>query len=251
MAPRVWHISGANKGLGLQLALKAIKEGDRVIAAVRSPDKVPDELKNDSIKVLQFDLSWSQDEFNSYAKKAFDVFGSVDVLVNNAGYAYLGAIEESEDEAVKQQFDVNVFAMLRVIRAFLPALRKQGSGTIMNLSSIGGVSSFPTNGIYCASKFAVEAITQALAGEVEPFGLQCVAVEPGYFRTEFLANANTSQSANLAPAIDAYDGTPAHDARKALDDYNGKQPGNPEKGVARMWEYVAGEGMFAGAVRSW
>jgi len=96
MTPRVWHISGANKGLGLQLALKAIKEGDRVIAAVRSPDKVPDELKNDSIKVLQFDLSWSQDEFNSYAKKAFDVFGSVDVLVNNAGYAYLGAIEESE-----------------------------------------------------------------------------------------------------------------------------------------------------------
>lgn len=136
--------------------------------------------------------------------------------------------------------------MLRVIRAFLPALRKQGSGTIMNLSSIAGISSFPTNGIYCASKFAVEAITQALAGEVEPFGLQCVAVEPGYFRTEFLANANPSQSANLAPAIDAYDGTPAHDARKALDDYNGQQPGNPEKGVARMWEYVAGEGMFAG-----
>jgi NAD(P)-dependent dehydrogenase (short-subunit alcohol dehydrogenase family) len=96
MAPRVWHISGANTGLGLELALKALKEGDNVIAAVRSPSKVPDSLKTDGVKVLQYDLSLSQEEMNSYAEEAFAAFGRVDVLVNNAGYAYMGAIEETE-----------------------------------------------------------------------------------------------------------------------------------------------------------
>jgi NAD(P)-dependent dehydrogenase (short-subunit alcohol dehydrogenase family) len=96
MAPRVWHISGANTGFGLELALKALKEGDQVIAAVRSPSKIPDNLKVDGVKVLQYDLSFSQEDMNSYAEKAFAAFGRVDVLVNNAGYAYMGAIEETE-----------------------------------------------------------------------------------------------------------------------------------------------------------
>jgi len=95
-SPRVWHISGANTGHGLELALKALVEGDRVIAAVRSPHKVPDTLKREEVKVLQFDLGWSQDQMDAYAKEAFEAFGKVDVLVNNAGYAYMGAIEESE-----------------------------------------------------------------------------------------------------------------------------------------------------------
>lgn len=95
-SPLVWHISGANTGLGLELALKALQEGDRVIAAVRSPAKVPDSLKRPDVKVLRFDLAWSQEEMNAYAAEAFAAFGKVDVLVNNAGYAYMGAIEESE-----------------------------------------------------------------------------------------------------------------------------------------------------------
>lgn len=96
MAPRVWHISGANTGLGLELALKALKEGDQVVAAVRAPSRVPDSLKVNAVKVLQFDLSYTQDEMSSYTEKAFAAFGRVDVLVNNAGYAYMGAIEETE-----------------------------------------------------------------------------------------------------------------------------------------------------------
>jgi NAD(P)-dependent dehydrogenase (short-subunit alcohol dehydrogenase family) len=94
--PKVWHISGANTGLGLELALKALKEGDKVIAAVRSPPKVPDSLKTSEVQVLQFDLSWGKPEMNAYVEKAFAAFGKIDVLVNNAGFAYMGAIEESE-----------------------------------------------------------------------------------------------------------------------------------------------------------
>ncbi|KAM6512146.1 hypothetical protein FSOLCH5_009865 [Fusarium solani] len=240
---RVWHISGANTGLGLELALKAIAEGDRVIAAVRSPHKVPDTLKREEVKVLQFDLGWSQDQMDAYAKEAFEAFGKIDVLVNNAGYAYMGAIEESEDSAVKAQFDTNVFAMLRIIRASLPHFRKQRSGLIMNLSSVGGMRGYASNGIYCATKFAVEGLTEALAMELAPFGIDCVIVQPGYFRTAFLPNP--SSGANLAPALEAYKGTPADEARQAFEKYNGRQPGDPKKGAARMWEYGAGAGMFA------
>ncbi|KAK4125792.1 NAD(P)-binding protein [Parathielavia appendiculata] len=247
MAPRVWHISGANTGFGLELSLKALKEGDRIIAAVRSPSKVPDSLKVDGVKVLQYDLSFSQEEVNAYAEKAFGAFGRVDVLVNNAAYAYMGAIEETEDEMVKKQFDINVFGVLRTIRAFLPHMRSQKSGTIANISSIGGLRGYPSNGVYCATKFALEGITQALAAEIAPFGLHAFVIEPGYFRTAFLSSvASASAASNLAPPLAVYDGTIAHEARANFERFNGRQLGNPVEGAARIWEYVAGEGLFKG-----
>ncbi|KAL4990693.1 hypothetical protein BDW68DRAFT_26548 [Aspergillus falconensis] len=241
---RVWHISGANTGFGLELALKALSEGDRVIAAVRTPSKVPDSLKRDDVEIHQFDLSWPQEMMDTYAKKAFGAFGKIDVLVNNAAYSYMGAIEESEDAAVKTQFDINVFAPLRLIRASLPHLRSQGSGTIINFSSIGGLTSGPSNGIYCATKFALEGLTQALAAEIAPFGLKALVVEPGYFRTSFLS-AVTSGT-NIAPALNVYEGTAAHEARKAFFDYDGHQRGDPREGVKRIWEYVADDGLLKG-----
>ncbi|KAL4916416.1 hypothetical protein BDW62DRAFT_211982 [Aspergillus aurantiobrunneus] len=241
---RVWHISGANTGFGLELALKALDEGDRVIAAVRSPSKVPDSLKRPDVHILQFDLTWSQTVMNEYAEKAFAAFGRIDVLVNNAAYSYMGAIEESEDIAVKAQFDSNVFAPLRLIRAALPTLRDQRSGTIINFSSIGGLHSYASNGIYCATKFAIEGLTQALASEIAPFGLSAVIVEPGYFRTAFLSSVATG--ANIAPSLPVYEGTPAHEARKAFTEFNGRQRGNPREGAARIWEYVADQGLLKG-----
>ncbi|KAK0616471.1 hypothetical protein B0T14DRAFT_497707 [Immersiella caudata] len=252
MPSRVWHITGANTGFGLELALKALREGDRVIAAVRSPSKVPPSLLIPSVKVLPYDLSLSQSDLDSYATTAFSAFGTIDVLVNNAAYAYMGAIEETEDARVQKQFDINVFGVLRTIRAFLPGLRKQGSGTIMNVSSIGGIHSYPSNGAYCATKFALEGISEALAAEVEPFGIKVTIVEPGYFRTAFLASVAGSAGPGadfLAEENPAYAGTVAHEARKAFWAYNGKQPGNPVEGAARMWEYVAGEGLFKGKER--
>ncbi|KAL2825749.1 hypothetical protein BDW59DRAFT_172128 [Aspergillus cavernicola] len=212
MSWRVWHIRGANTGFGLELALKTIAEGDHVIAALRT---------------LQ--------EMNDYAEKAFAAFGKIDVLVNNAAYSYMGAIEESEVSAVKAQFDTNVFALLR-------------TGTIINFSSIGGLVSLPSNGIYCATKFAVEAITQAWAGEIAPFGLKAIVIEPGYFRTSFTTIAS---GANIAPPLAAYEGTPAHDARAGFTAYNGAQPGNPVEGVARIWEFVADEGLLKGKKLQW
>ncbi|KAL7940819.1 hypothetical protein V8C42DRAFT_361673 [Trichoderma barbatum] len=208
-----WHISGANTGFGLELVLKALSEGDHVVAAVRSPEKV-----------LKFDLSWSSPQMDAYIELAFTAFGKIDVVVNNAAFAYMGAIEESEDSANKEQFDTNIFAIVRVIRAALPRLRSQGSGLIMNISSIG--------------------IKEALATEIAPFGLQAVIVEPGYFRTSFLANP--AVGASVAPPLKAYEGTPAHEARKAFELYNGKQPGNPKQGAARIWEYAAVEGLVKG-----
>ncbi|KAH8896233.1 NAD(P)-binding protein [Thozetella sp. PMI_491] len=153
-------------------------------------------------------------------------------------------VVDMADSAVKAQFDTNVFALLRITRAVLPSLRSQGSGLIMNLSSIGGLHGYPSNGIYCATKFAVEGITESLAAEIEPFGLKATIVEPGYFRTAFLANP--ASGANVAPSLVAYKGTVAHEARKAFELYNGKQPGNPKEGAARIWEYAAGEGLFKG-----
>ncbi|KAK4182731.1 putative oxidoreductase [Podospora australis] len=235
--------------LGLELALKALKEGDSVIAAVRTPSNVPSSLLVPAVKVLPFDLSLSQPELDSYATSAFAAFGRVDVLVNNAGYAYMGAIEETEDSLVQKQFDINVFGILRTIRAFLPGLRARGSGFIMNLSSIGGLHGYPSNGVYCATKFALEGITEALAAEIAPFGLKAVIVEPGYFRTAFLTGATSGGSDNIAPENPAYAGTVAHEARAAFWAYNGKQPGNPVEGAARMWEYIAGEGLFKGKER--
>ncbi|KIX09222.1 uncharacterized protein Z518_00301 [Rhinocladiella mackenziei CBS 650.93] len=241
--PRVWLISGANTGIGLEIALKALKEGDQVIAAVRSPEKIPDSIKGPSMSPVQFDLSWSQEAIHEFMTKAVSVFGRIDVLVNNAGYAYMGAIEEVSDEAVKRQYDINVFGILRTIRATLPHFRQQKSGLIMNFSSIGGFHGFAGNGIYCSTKFAIEGITEAIAQEVAPFGIEAVIVEPGYFRTNFLSAASAGQ--NLAPAIKAYENTPAGEARRAFAKYNLKQPGNPVLLADRTWEYAAKKGMFA------
>lgn len=137
--------------------------------------------------------------------------------------------------------------MLRIIRAALPHFRAQTSGTILNLSSVGGFHAFPSNGIYCATKFAVECLTEALAQEVAPFNITCAIVEPGYFRTAFLANP--ASGANVAPAMGVYEGTPAGEAREAFGKYDGRQPGDPVEGAKRMWEFVAGVGMFEGKKR--
>lgn len=168
---------------------------------MRSPSKVPPTLQVPNVKVLQFDLSLPQPELNAYAAHAFADFGQVDVLVNNAGYGYMGAIEETEDALVKKQFDINVLGILRTIRAVLPVLREAKSGKVMNLSSVGGLHGYPSNGVYCATKFAIEGITEALAAEIAPFGIRAVIVEPGYFRTSFLTGVSGSDGGDNSRGV--------------------------------------------------
>lgn len=133
---------------------------------------------------------------------------------------------------------------MRLIRSVLPYLRAQKSGTIVNISSLGGIRSGPSSGAYCSSKFALEGLTEALAGEIAPFGLRALIVEPGYFRTNFLVGIAAGQ--NIAKPMPEYDGTVAHEAAAAVEKYNRKQPGDPVLGAARIWEVVRGEGMARG-----
>ncbi|KAK4041629.1 hypothetical protein C8A01DRAFT_34353 [Parachaetomium inaequale] len=155
---------------------------------------------------------------------------------------------------VKTQFDINVFGILRTIRAFLPHLRTQPPvsnipPTILNISSIGGLHGYPSNSVYCATKFALEGLTQALAAEIAPFGMHAAVVEPGNFRTSFLSGTVSAGTANLAPALQVYEDTVAHKARAAFAEFDGRQLGDPVEEAKRIWEYAAGEGMFVGKGR--
>lgn len=196
---KVWFITGTSSGFGRVWTEAALKRGDKVVATARNPEAL-DQLATaygDAILVLPLDVT-DRDAVFEAVGKAHRHFGRLDVVVSNAGYGYMGAIEELEPEQTKASFDTNVFGTLWVIQAVLPILRAQASGHIVTLSSIGGVIAFPTGGTYTATKFAVEAISEALAAEVAPFGIKVTILEPGHFTTGFRAAVESP------PAIDAY-----------------------------------------------
>ncbi|RYG01867.1 MAG: SDR family oxidoreductase, partial [Chitinophagaceae bacterium] len=188
MSNKVWFITGASKGLGLTLAQRLISKGFRVAATSRKIADLENSIgkKSDNFLPLTTDLK-SEESVAASIEAAVKHFGNIDVIVNNAGYGQIGSIEELTDEESRENFNVNVFGSLNVIRKAMPFLRKQGSGHIFNISSIGGFNgAFPGFGIYCASKFAVEGFSESLAAEVKPFGVNVTIVSPGYFRTNFL-----------------------------------------------------------------
>ncbi|MGO7733558.1 SDR family NAD(P)-dependent oxidoreductase, partial [Rhizobium johnstonii] len=169
------------------------------------------------------------------AGAAVDRFGRIDILVNNAGYGLLGAVEEAGAEEIERMYATNVFGLLKVTRAVLPQMRKQRSGHVLNISSIGGYTGYPGWGVYCSTKFAVEGLSESLAIELEPFGINVTVVEPGFFRTDFLAD----NSLAISPAtIPDYVGTPAGNMRDFAAAANHAQPGNPAKFAAGMLALV-------------
>jgi NAD(P)-dependent dehydrogenase (short-subunit alcohol dehydrogenase family) len=197
---KVWFITGASRGFGRVWAEAALKRGDRVVAAARNPDALDELVKTygDAVLVLPLDVT-DRDAVFKAVGQAFAHFERLDVVLCNAGYGYMGAIEELEPEQVRANFETNVFGTLSVIQAALPILRARGSGHIITVSSIGGIIGFPTGGSYTAGKFAIEAMSEALAGEVAPFGIKVTILEPGQFATGF-------RSAVLSPpVIEAYD----------------------------------------------
>ena len=231
---RTWFITGASTGFGRMLAEEVLKSGGKVIATARNLDKVTDlEAKYPgAAKALALDVT-DVGQVDSAVTQAYAQFGQVDVLVNNAGYGVAGAIEEVSEAEFMPMFETNVFGLLQVTRAFLPHLRKQRSGHILNLSSIGGVVAGPGIGMYNATKFAVEGISEALAAEVAPLGIRVTIIEPGPFRTDFLGRSGVVAKTRLAD----YDST-AGSMRKYFAENDGKQEGDPLRAVQAMMQVV-------------
>jgi NAD(P)-dependent dehydrogenase (short-subunit alcohol dehydrogenase family) len=222
---KVWFITGASRGFGALMAKDALARGDSVVATARNPQSVIDALgEHPALLALRLDVTQEAAAVLA-ARAAVDRFGRIDVLVNNAGYGLLGAVEEASAEEVRALYDTNVFGLLNVTRAVLPQLRKQGSGRVINMSSVGGYQAAAGWGVYGSTKFAVEGISEALAEEVRPLGIQVTVVEPGYFRTEFLeGNSLVSTGEQLAD----YAGTVGA-MRTLAASISLKQPGDPRK----------------------
>jgi len=225
---KVWFVTGASKGLGLTLVKKLLSIGHNVAATSRNLSDLSKAVgEYENFLPLAVNLI-SEESVESAISQTISKFGQLDIVVNNAGYGMLGALEELSDKEARENFDVNVFGSLNVIRKALPQMRKQQSGHIFNISSIGGFSgNFPGFGIYCATKFAVAGFTESLAAEAKSLGIKATIVEPGYFRTEFLTSGSLAVPKN---PIDAYkevrDSQAAHQ-----NDINNQQPGDPAKGV--------------------
>ena len=189
---KVWFITGASKGLGLELAKKLLSEGKRVAATSRTESALIKELGNPSEYFLPLEMDLTNEQS---VKNAIEVtvshFKTIDVLVNNAGYGLLGSLEELTDAESRKNYEVNVFGLLNVIRNTMPYMRANKSGHIFNIASIGGYNGgFPGWGIYCSTKFAVAGLTESLAAEVKEFGVNVTLVYPGYFRTDFLKDSS-------------------------------------------------------------
>ncbi|MBE9583014.1 SDR family NAD(P)-dependent oxidoreductase [Mucilaginibacter sp. JRF] len=229
---KTWFVTGASKGLGLSLVKQLLAAGYNVAATSRNATDLNLAVGNPNDEFLPLEMNIKSEQSVADAiNVAVKHFGKIDVVVNNAGYGMLGSLEElSEDEAY-DNFAVNVFGSLTVIRKAMPYLRAQGSGHIFNIASIGGFSGdFPGFGIYCATKFAVHGFTESLAAEIKDFGLSATVVSPGYFRTDFLTSGSMAVPAN---PIEAYKSV--RDSQNFHEnEMNGNQGGDPDKAALAM-----------------
>ncbi|MDB4903593.1 MAG: NADP-dependent 3-hydroxy acid dehydrogenase YdfG [Mucilaginibacter sp.] len=223
---KVWYITGTSSGFGFEIAKAALEAGDKVTATVRKgSEQLRESLNNHpDLLVVTMDVT-HEAEVKQAIKETVDHFGKIDVLVNNAGYGFLGAIEEATDADVRQQYDTNVFGVLNVIRAALPYMRKQRSGHIINTSSLFAFTARPGWSLYGSTKFAIEGISQGLAAELGSFGIHVTAIEPGLFTTEFSNN----KSYKMGEIIDDYENSIVGQVRRGSIAFHGKQPGDPKK----------------------
>jgi len=233
-AQRVWFITGCSSGFGRLLAEEVLKAGDKVVATARNIATVADleTAYPKTARVLSLDVTHPE-QIKAAVEQGLEQFGHVDVLVNNAGYGLMAAVEEASDADIKHVIDTNVYGVVNVTRAFLPHFRARKSGHILNVSSIAGIISTPGLGYYNLTKFAVEGFTEALAAELAPLGIKVTIIEPGPFRTKFLGGSAVFAKTRIAD----YAGT----AGKTLDTmaaYAGQQKGDPMKAVEAIVQVV-------------
>jgi NAD(P)-dependent dehydrogenase (short-subunit alcohol dehydrogenase family) len=231
---RVWFITGASRGLGALIAEAALADGNAVVAAGRNAAAITERFGNaPALLPVALDVT-NEAQAQAAVQAALERFGRIDVLVNNAGFGLLGAVEESSDADVRRMYDTNVFGLLNITRAVLPVMRAQRGGHVINMSSIGGYRAAPGFGAYSSTKFAVEGLTEALQKELQPLGIHATVVEPGYFRTDFLDASSLAVAQNV---IADYDETSGN-VRRVAARMNHNQPGNPAKLAAAMIELV-------------
>lgn len=225
---QVWMVTGCSTGFGRHLVEHLLGQGQKVVVTARDVNTVSHFTDHGDALALPLDVV-NREQCASVVDTAVDHFGTIDVLVNNAGIGYFGAVEETDDKTARRLFDVNFFGTANTIHAVLPVMRSQRRGTIINLTSIGGLAGFPAVGYYSASKFAVEGLSESLRIEVAPLGLHVMVVEPSGFRTNWASSSN-----EVADPIPDYDQT-AGQARRAYHQSVGNQAGDPARAAAAIF----------------
>jgi NAD(P)-dependent dehydrogenase (short-subunit alcohol dehydrogenase family) len=234
---KVWFITGCSTGFGRELAKHLLENDYRVVVTARNADKIQDlvEINKENALAINLDVTDKAQVAHAVAK-AEEHFGKIDVLVNNAGFGYFGAIEESDDAEVRAMFEANFWGLAEMTRAVLPKMREQKSGTIVNISSIGGIVGFPGVGYYNATKFAVNGFSEALQKEVAPLGIKVITVEPSGFRTDWAGRSANEAVNNIADYAET-----AGANRAASRGSSGKQPGDPVRAAKAIVQAVESE----------
>ena len=234
---KVWFITGCSTGFGRELAKQLLENDYRVVVTARNADKVQDLVNINAENALAINLDVTDKAQVAHAvARAEEHFGKIDVLVNNAGFGYFGAIEESDETEVRAMFEANFWGLAEMTRAVLPKMRAEKSGIIVNISSIGGIVGFPGVGYYNATKFAVNGFSEALAKEVAPLGIKIVTVEPSGFRTDWAgrsANEATNTITDYAETAGAN--------KETIRGYSGNQPGDPVRAAKAIVQAVESE----------
>jgi NAD(P)-dependent dehydrogenase (short-subunit alcohol dehydrogenase family) len=234
MPNKVWFITGCSTGFGRELARHTLELGYPTVVTARHKNQIEDIVAGhgDNSLALELDVA-DPKQVAAAAKTAQEKFGRVDVLVNNAGVGYFGSFEESGLDEARRMFEINFWGLVGMTRAFLPVMRQQRSGVIVNISSIGGLIALPALSFYNATKFAVEAVSESLSQEVAPLGLKVMLVEPGPFRTDWAGRS----AQEAAQTIADYHVT-AGARRDMIRGYSGKQPGDPARAAAAIVKAV-------------
>ncbi len=234
---KVWFITGCSTGFGRELAKEVLEKGDTVVVTARKVEDVEHFATSypDTALAVKLDVT-NKAEIAAAVEVAMQKFGRIDVLVNNAGIGYFGAIEESDEEEVRRMFEINVFGLANMTRAVLPVMRKQRSGHILNIASIGGLMAFPGVGFYNATKFAVDGFSESLMKEVAHLGIKVTIICPSGFRTDWAGRS----AKNAAVEIEDY-APSAHQNKAAIRGYSGNQPGDPVRAAKAIVKAVETE----------